>query len=157
MWSEQGKCNHLFRGSIEMKATILTPVVCLLACLCLLSGCGGGKYDDVKKTNAEFVTATQAYIAGLDKASNGKEAAKVINSYADAMERLAPKMKKLAEKYPELKDPNNPPEELKEVMKKSEEVGTKMGSSMMKLMAYMDDPDVKKAQERMGAAMMKMQ
>lgn len=140
-----------------MKASILSPVVCLLASLVLLDGCGGAKYDDAKKVNADFVTAVEAYIADIEKASNGKEAAKAIDGFTDQIERLVPRMRQIAEKYPELKDPRNPPEELKEVMKKSEEAGMKMGAAMMKLASYMDDPAVQKAQERMQTVMMKMQ
>jgi len=43
-----------------MKATVLTSIVCLLACAVLLSGCGGGgKYDDAKKVNEEFATGVE--------------------------------------------------------------------------------------------------
>ena len=47
----------------------------------------------------------------------------------------------------------NIPEELKESQKKAEALGQKMAGSMMKIMPYMNDPEVQKAQERMGAAM----
>jgi len=127
-----------------MKATVLTSIVCLLACAVLLSGCGGGgKYDDVKKVNEEFATGVESFVADIEKASSGKEAAKAIDGFTDVMERLAPKMKKLEEKYPELKD----------AMKRSEEAGQKMMGAMMKLMQYASDPDVQAAQKRMEEAM----
>jgi len=71
------------------------------------------------------------------------------------MENLWPKMQKLSEKYPELKDRNNQPEELKESQKKAEEVSKKMVASMMKIMPYMMDPEVQKAQQRLHAVMIK--
>jgi len=78
-----------------------------------------------------------------------------MNRFADGMEDLWPKMQILSEKYPELKDKSSPPEELKETQKRAEEMGQKMAGSMMKLMPYMIDPEVQKAQKRLGAIMMK--
>lgn len=46
------------------------------------------------------------------------------------------------------------PEELKESQDRAEEVSAKMANSFMKLMKYMDDPEVMAAQERMGKIMM---
>ena len=97
----------------------------------------------------------QGYVDDLDKTESAKDAAKAINRFADGMEDLWPKMKALSEKYPELKDRNNVPEELKEMQAEAAEVGKKMGSSMMKLMPYMNDPDVQKAQKRLQELMMK--
>jgi len=111
----------------------------LLTISFLIIGCGG-KYSDAKKMNEEFIALVEDYIADLDKADNAKGAAKAINRFADGMEDLWPRMQKLSEKYPELKDKSNPPEE-------------KMAGAMIKLMAYIKDPEVQKAQKRLGAVM----
>ena len=81
--------------------------------------------------------------------------AKAMNSFADGLEILWPKMKELSEKYPELKDKNNPPEELKESQNKAEESGKKIVGTFMKVMPYMEDPEVQKAQQRLSAIMTK--
>ncbi len=139
-----------------MNSWKLVLVLCLLASLFGLQGCGGKKYDDVKEVNQDMVTVMDEYVAALDKSTTAQDAAQAINRFADKMEALAPKMKTLMEKYPELKDTDNPPEELKDLQQKAEALGQKIAGSMMKLVPYMNDPEVKKAQERMAGAMMEL-
>ena len=138
-----------------MKKMIVVLFLSLLTMSFLIIACGG-KYSDAKKMNEEFIALVEDYIADLDKADNAKGAAKAINRFADGMEDLWPRMQKLSEKYPELKDKSNPPEELKESQKRAEEMSQKMAGGMMKLMAYMKDPEVQKAQKRLGAIMSKI-
>ncbi len=59
----------------------------------------------------------------------------------------------MAEKYPELKDPDKIPEALKKSTEKVEAIGTKMAGSMMKSMQYMMDSKVREAQMRFQKAM----
>ena len=127
--------------------------LCLLMSLLLLNGCGDKKYADVKELNEDVAKVMDEYVAELEKSDNAQDVAKAINHFSDKMEALMPKMKKLAEKYPELQDKSNVPEELKESQKKAEALGQKIAGSMMKIMPYMNDPEVQKAQERMSAAM----
>ena len=137
-----------------MKRGFFLAFFCGITVLTLIAGCAG-KYDDIKKVNREYMALVQGYIDDLDKTESAQDAAKAINRFADGMEKLWPKMKALAEKYPELKDSNNVPEELKEVREDAAEVGKKMGDSMMKLMPYMQDPEVQKAQKRLQELMTK--
>jgi len=130
----------------------MTLAVCLLA-LVLVTGCGG-KYSDVKKVNEEYVEIVEGYIADLDKADDSENVVKAMNDFTDDLEVLWPKMRELADKYPELENEENLPEELKESQDRAEEVGAKMATSFMKIMKYMGDPDVRAAQERMGKVMM---
>jgi hypothetical protein len=139
---------------MKMNKGLFLALLCALAVSFLIAGCGG-KYADAKKVNQEYMGLVQGYVDDLDKTESAKDAAKAINRFADGMEDLWPKMKALSEKYPELKDRNNVPEELKEMQAEAAEVGKKMGRSMMKLMPYMNDPDVQKAQKRLQEAMMK--
>ena len=134
-----------------MKSMYFT-MVCLV-CLCGLNGCSGKKYADAQTLSDEFVAATEAYASALDKATQASDVADAINQYADKIESLMPKMKQLREKYPELMDVDNLPEELKEVQAAQEAASKQMVSAMMKMMPYMNDPDVQKAQLRMQTAM----
>ena len=129
---------------------ILVPFFCFLFLSSLLSGCGG-KYSDAVEANEAFIEMMEAYVESLEKADGAEDVAKAMNRYADAMEDLLPRMKHIAEKYPELNDQNNPPEELKESQKKSEEVGRKMIITMVKAKPYLSDPEVQKALKRFGA------
>ncbi|MCD4655565.1 hypothetical protein K8T06_16715 [bacterium] len=137
-----------------MKKTTQILFLSLLTISFLIIGCGG-KYSDAEKIYGEYVVAIEKYVTNLEKADNAKEVAKAVNKFADDMEDLMPRMKKLSEKYPELKDTSNPPEELKETQARADEMGMKMAGSMMKMMPYMKDPEVRKAQERLGSIMMK--
>ncbi len=76
-----------------------------------------------------------------------------MNSFADELEVLWPKMQKQAEKYPELKGGGEMPEELKELQKESTEMGMSMAGTFMKIGPYMRDSEVMKAQERIGKIM----
>lgn len=140
-----------------MKTGVIAPMLCALMCMVLLGGCGGAKYDDINENTEEFVTAVDAYAADLDKAESASDAAKAINNFAVELERLGPRMKKLQEKYPELRDSSNVPEELEPVQKASEAAAQKLVDAMMKAAAYMSDPDVQKAQQRVQAAMSGME
>ena len=118
-----------------------------------LVGCGGSKEEDVREVGNEFAAAVDKYAADVDGATNAGEMAKAIDGLTDKMKSLAPKMKKLQEKYPELKEGGDLPPDLKDVQTKMDAAGQKMVGSMMKMMAYGNDPAVKAAQERMQAAM----
>ena len=90
--------------------------------------------------------------SALDKADNAKDAAKAMNRFADGLEDIWPKMKEISKKYPELKDKDNPPEELKESQKKAGELAKKW-RLIYEAHAYMQDPEVQKAQKRLSAEM----
>lgn len=137
-----------------MKKTIIVLFVSLLTMSFLLIGCSD-KYSDMEKVSEEYIALMEGYIADLDKIGNAKDAVKAMNKFTDGMEDLLPRMQKLSEKYPELKDTSNPPEELKETQERAGEIGLKMAGSMMKLMPYMMDPEVQKAQNRLSTIMAK--
>lgn len=129
----------------------MTLFAVLMAMSLLTVGCSG-KYSEVKQANAEFVDVVEDYVADVDKVENAADAAKAINRFADGMEKVMPKMQALAEKFPELEG-EDLPAELRELQAETEEVSQKMVASMMKIMNYMQDPEVMKAQERLVAMM----
>jgi hypothetical protein len=55
-----------------------------------------------------------------------------------------------------LKDPENQPEEFKELRQKSDEMEKNFAGSFMKTMQYMNESEVRKAQQRFSAAMQTM-
>lgn len=128
----------------------------VVACLFLLVGCGGNKYADSIEVNQKFVQLMEDYVNTLETASSADQVAKAMNKFADGVEVLAPKIKALTEKYPELRDPENLPEALKASQEKAEELGKKMAGSFMKIMPFMRDPGVQAAQKRVAAAMSDM-
>ena len=138
-----------------MKKRILS-LLFMLCLIPLIAACGGGKYADCIKLNEEFLELMENYVTSIEKSDSAKEIAAAINCFADGMEVLGPKMKKMSKKYPELKDINNHPEELKSSQKKSEEIGKKFAGSFMKVVPYMKDPEVRAAQTRFSKAMQTM-
>lgn len=117
---------------------------------------GGEDYSDVLEANEEFYAAMEKYIDALDNAKSAGEVAAAMNLFADGIEKVAPKMKKARVNHPELKDPNNMPEELTAMKEKSKELNNRYAGSFMKLLNHLKDPEVKKAQERVSRAMMAM-
>ena len=132
-----------------MRQNIVISLACVLTAIPFLPGCGGEKYADVEKASNQWADAMEEYTAALDKAGSAKDVAEATNRFADAMEKLKPAMQKLTDKYPELKNDQNPPESLKKMQTRMEEAGKKMMGSMMKAAAYMNDPEVQKAQQRL--------
>ncbi len=129
--------------------------IALLAMAMAVSACSG-KYSDAIEVNTEFGEAAEAYIDGLNKSKNADEVAEAIDAFAETMENLGPRMKEIADKYPELKDPDNLPEELKQSREKVDAMGMKIGGAVFKTMKYMNNPKVMAAQKRMQKAMTKM-
>jgi len=135
-----------------MKKNLLLPFLFVLVFSILQTHCGS-KYSDAIKLNKEYADLMERYVAEIDKADDANKVATAMNRYADALEDLWPRMKQLSEKYPELKDIENQPEELKESQSRAEEMGKKIAGTFMKIMPYMEDPEVQKAQQRIFAVM----
>jgi hypothetical protein len=118
----------------------------------IITGCGGSKYSEAIKVNQEYVAAMEKYIEKIEKADNAKAVETAMNAFADDLEKIMPRMKKLAEKYPELKS-QNPPEDVMPSQNKTKEVGARFGGTFMKISPYMEDPGVQQAQKRIMAVM----
>ena len=153
---EAGARNHLLKGIKEefMKVWKGLLIVGLALVLVGSFACNkGGKYGDAKALLAKMLDGMDNFAASMEKVTDAKGAASVINKFKDLMAGLKPKMKALDEKYPELKDQANPPEELKAEMKRMEEIGGKMMNAMMKAAQFSSDPEVQKAQEALNKVM----
>ncbi len=137
---------------MKRKIFAATFILCLLTAV---ANCGGSKYSDVIEVNDEFVGITGDYLSSLDKADSAKEVASAMDRFSDGLDEILPKMKKMKDKYPELKDPENIPEELKSSQKKAEEMSTQFATSFGKLFQYMRDPEVREAQKRLSEAWQK--
>jgi len=132
-----------------MKTTKWMIVLCVAVFIFGVIACGGGKYADAKKAVSESNEALEDFLGKMDTADNAKDVAAALTGFTTEMEKIAPKMKELEEKYPEFKDSQSIPEELGEEGKKMTELWGKFGSVMMKIQQYADDPEVQKAQEKL--------
>ena len=124
-------------------------IVALSLLLVGLAACGGGgKYAEVKSVMEKQVAGMETFISGLEKASSGPEVAAAFSGYADVIKTLAPQMKALSEKYPEMKNEKEMPAELKPIMDKMEELTKRLGAATMKAAPYLMDPAVQEAQKK---------
>ena len=127
--------------------------MCMALFIIGMIACGGGKYADAKKVIAESNEALEDFLGKMDTADNAEDVATALTAFTDEMEKIAPKMKNLAEKYPEFKEGDDVPEELGEEGKKMRELWGKFGTVMMKIQQYANDPEVQKAQEKLQSIM----
>ncbi|ABW68668.1 hypothetical protein [Desulfosudis oleivorans] len=126
--------------------------LCVLSLVLLTVACGG-KYSDIISVNKQFAKVMETYVTALEKAESAKDVAAAINRFADGMESLAPEMKAINKKYPELRGDGDLPEELEQSRKETEAVSQRYAESFMKMMPYMADPDVQAAQMRLSKVM----
>ena len=131
----------------------LFTLLTILIFLSMMFACGGGKYADAKKVMGKFISITNDFASDMEKADDADSTAAAINAYAHEMEHLSADMQKIQEKYPEIKDQQNPPEELKELAGQMEEIMPKMMAAMMKAAKYAQEPAVMEAQKKLQQAM----
>lgn len=118
-------------------------------------GCGGG-VAEARRLQQQQGRAVEQYLAALDKADNAREVAAAINGFAADMERIAPRMKRLMDRHPEWKDPARRPKELQADDERARDTAAKMAGTLFRIMPYMGDPEVRKAQERLMRALQQM-
>lgn len=117
---------------------------------------GSGKYADVKPIIEELAASLERFITDMGNAENADAVAAALDKNTEAMIALAPKVKEILKKYPELKDEKTHPEELKILMNKVGELAKKLAGVLPKLGQYANDPKVQEANKRwqMAAAAM---
>ncbi len=133
--------------------TITKKTACLLlgAFIAVLAGCSKEKYPDVRKYVDEVIEYQNWYAGELEKAKDAGEVASLIDKYSDRMLEFAVKGKELNNKYPEMKDDDKLPEELKKQMDRLEKTAEELSVRMMNsLSKYMADPKVLQANIRMA-------
>jgi hypothetical protein len=135
------------------KLVVFATVVLLLFGLAVY---GGGVYSEFKLLMEKVVLSLEKFITGLEKAENADDVIAALDNYTNDILPLAPKMKELIKKHPELKelqDENTCPEELRPVMEKIDKLGKRMVGGLAKIQQYANDPKVKAAQIRWLKAM----
>lgn len=137
-----------------MKRFVLGIIV-----LTLLAGSAiyaGGKYTEAGPIFAEMIKVFEKFVTGLEKAENADAVAAALDYHAKAAITLAPKMKEIMKKYPELKDEKTHPEELKPLLTKMDELIKRMVVMYGKIGQYTKYPKVKEAYNRWQEAMKTM-
>ena len=111
---------------------ILTLCACIAAFA--VSCSKGGPAGEAKKLADDTVAITQSTTEKLDKASNAKDAADALVSYATDMKTIADKSKEFRAKYPNFDDKNDPAmkEEQEKIQKTISAFSASMAKAMMK-------------------------
>ena len=119
----------------------------IAAVLVVAVGCGGGgKYADAKDALNTQADMMEEFAVGVENAKDSAEVVAVLEKFQKTAEGAKEQMMAIAEKYPEMKDQANPPEELKEEAARMEAIGPKFMGAMMKLSQdYGSDPAVQEA------------
>jgi soluble cytochrome b562 len=134
----------------------LFPVVLIFALILSFVACGGG--NNPKAVMQQGVDALSDMVNALEKADSADAIADALNNYSDTMEKLAPKLKKITEDNPELKNMNKGgkvPDEYKDLQEQGKTLGMRMMSAFQKIAKYAQDPKVAEANKRFQTAMQK--
>ena len=115
-----------------------------------LGACSINKYGDVKEAIDKMIASSEKFAKAMEAAPDGAAAAKALTDFVADYSSQKKTFDALDKKYPELKNTQkDPPPELKESLKKLQDLGTKMGPAMMKLSSFASDPAVQAAMAKM--------
>ncbi len=139
-----------------MKKTIL--VLTILIALCLSSVLTAEDYNDIKSLLEKQIKMMTVFCDACKKTNDAKSAAIAINDFAKDMKASIPEIKALMKKYAGLQEmlANNPPDVLKNYVKKAEAIATQLAYAAPKLQPYMQNPEVQKAQITLMAVQKEM-
>ncbi len=132
--------------------TVLVVLVIMMALL-TVSCAKKDKYALAREVILKQVAILEDYVEAMEKADSAPAVAKAINAYSAAQAKLGPAIKEVQEKFPEMKQEEEPPVELKPEMDKLNEVMNKMYETMAKGAQFMNDPEVMEAQQNLQKAM----
>ncbi len=119
----------------------------------ILPGCGGGKYADLKSAIDSIIQIQETYFSSLQKAQSAQDVASAINSYTDSIMQITPALNGMIQKYPEIKNSDTPPAELKDSFDRLARTREKFAGLIPILKNYQKDDVVQKAMERQESLM----
>ena len=79
----------------------LFSILTIISLFLILSACGGG--DTPKSVMNDYFDLMDNYLNGMEKADSTDDIVDVLETFSKKMETLAPRMKSIMEKHPELK------------------------------------------------------
>jgi predicted aminopeptidase len=116
-------------------------VLALLLVLDFLAGCAA-KYTDVRATMNGVIKDTAEFTAALDKISDAKEAAPLVDAYLAKTKAYKEKMDAFIKLYPELGGPM-PPAELQDVTVDKRKAVSEKNEVINKKLEVWTDPDLR--------------
>jgi hypothetical protein len=135
------------------KLLILCVIIVMVLSVAACKGGGGGKYADVQKVMDKYIGANENFSTALEGAKSADDVVKALNALTETTKEVAPKLKAFETKYPEFKNQDNPPAELKPIMDRMMAAAGKMMNAMAKIAPFASDPKVVEAQTKFQEAM----
>lgn len=117
---------------------------------------------DIKAVSDKITKITANYYSDMGKVKNAKDLAAAINRYADQMEKIAPEIRAIEEKYGNAAEDENSEDEapadigdFESIQKEwAEKMSDKeVGENFQKIAQFYTDPEVQKALERLNSVM----
>lgn len=127
-------------------------LVLLVAVICQ----AGDKYEAARQLFEEYVPVVETYLDAVEKAETAPACARAINSFAGRVEELAPKLRELDRKYPDLKHEQSVPPRYAALEKKADALTERFGRSFIRIARFIGDPAVAKANDRLVVAMARL-
>jgi len=131
----------------------LFSILTIISLFLILSACGGG--DTPESVMNDYFDLMDNYLDGMEKADSADHIVDVLEAFSKKMETLAPRMKAIMEKHPELKGMKGGklPEEYKDLNDRMQKIMPRMMGVFGKMVKYGNDPKVKEAQKKFQEAM----
>jgi vacuolar-type H+-ATPase subunit I/STV1 len=119
------------------KRTLVAAILLIL----LSIGCYAqqSRYEEIKDLLNWYLDATLKMVNVIEMSQNTKEIAQALEDYVDATLEFVPQMEQFEEKYPELAESSDPPQELEATMERFEEVMGRAAEAFSGLVKFAED------------------
>jgi hypothetical protein len=129
-----------------VKSLVKWAAVLALAALALVS-CQKDKWAEPKKVMNDFIAMNGELGKSMDEADTGAEVAAALKAYVARAKVVGPQLEGLEDKYPELKNEETIPQEVKDLMQEVENSLQGMTGIFGKIIEFGEDPAVQAAME----------
>jgi hypothetical protein len=135
------------RGKNRLRA--FTAVLGFLAILAALACRKSDRYLETRGLVTRYIQSVEDFAAAVAKAEDAKTIAAAMDTWTGTALGLAPALKELGRKRPELSNASVLPPDLTALLIKMDESHARMLTAMAKAMRYADDPAVLAARAKL--------
>jgi len=115
------------------------------------------KYKDAERILTELIKTYQNFIFKIESTDDPIIISTAMKEFSSSLNNLIPEMKRINDKYPELKNFNiNPPDELKNELQMLEALEPRLNEVFFKIKILSDDKNIKKAMDDLHEILLKM-
>ena len=115
------------------------------------------KYKDAERILAELIKVYQGFIFKIESTDDPIIISNTMKEFSSSLDALIPEMKRINDKYPELKNFNTePPDELKNESDMLEALEPRLKEAFFKIKILSGDKNIKKAMDDLHLILLKM-